>query len=389
MISRAGRLGLNLVMFSKLLGTTTIGIGFLTFLSVYKGNLKLNRKETSFIGAVLFQLLLSVTWSNSVAAVTNTLFYFSFLVVYIFLKDKARDELITFLKYFILIMFGFSLIEFIVFNSFASNWVWYFPEDHVHRSSIMGLQRAQGLAAISSSSGAVAVLSLALYLVVSSKKLLSYEVITFISIACLMSGTGFFLFVCYQLLKSVKKSHSILKRITLFGLTILTILLALSIFQEIELNRFTSKYFLDIYDIKINMYDGHEIHNSFVSVIFGGQSNIRDPIIVTSSDFAIIGLFESMGIYSVLLIVSGPIWLVGFQRQFLIVLILYWASWLHYPAMGSPVGTVFLGMFLALCKNFSTTVTHHSTKVKAGAPVNGTAAPFSIDVDSQSIKTTL
>lgn len=349
MLSRLEKFGLNLLVFAKLLGTTTIGLGFLSLLALNRNNLKLSYRELLFIGAVIFQLAFSfILSSNSFASFTNTLFYFSFLVPYFFLKDKNGEDLIVFLRYLIVVMFLFALIEFVVLNSPLTNFVWYFPEGHTHRSEIMGLQRAQGLGAIASSSGAVAVLSWALYSVCSDKNIKIYGAIVFATIALMMTGTGFFLFFSYLLLATLMKNRGVIRKFLLWGGLIALLLVAFSVFEEIGLNRFTLSYFVEILEFKDEQYSEHQSAKSISSIIFGGQSNSENPLIVTSSDFAILGLFDSMGMYSILLIISAPLWLVGYQRSHLIVLMLYWLAWLHYPAMGSPVGCVFLGLFLAL-----------------------------------------
>ena len=336
-------------MFAKLLGTTTLGLGFLSLLLINRNSLKLNYRELLFIGAVLFQLFFSFILSgNSLSSFTNTLFYFSFLLVYVFLKGKNTEDLVTFLRYMIFVMFVFALIEFAVLNSPLTNFIWYFPEGHTHRSEIMGFQRAQGLGAISSSSGAVAVLSLALYLVVSNQSLRLYKTIVILTVVLLMTGTGFFLLFAYLLLQAWMINRGAFSKFFLSAGLIALLLLAFFIFEKISLNRFTFTYFMDIYELKIYQYKESVFDNSIFSIIFGGQSNSNSPLVVTSSDFAIMGLFESMGLYSMVLVTVAPLWLVGFQRKFLIVLLLYWLSWLHYPAMGSPVGGVFLGLFLAL-----------------------------------------
>lgn len=352
MLSRLEKFGLNLVVYAKLINTTTIGLGFLSLLFLNKRNFRISYRELLFCGAVLFQLVFSlVSSANDLASFTNTLFYFSFLLVYLFLKDKDSEELITFLRYLIVAMFVFTLIEFVVLNSPFGNSVWYFPEGHTHRSEIMGFQRAQGLGAISSSSGAVAVLSLALYSVVSNKSRRLYGAIVFATIALLMSGTGFFMFFAYLLLVELKKNRGAISKVLLMGFLITLLVMAFSIFEEMGLNRFTLGYFVDIVEVKSEQYANHESDKSMSSIIFGGQSNSAAPVIATTSDFAIMGLFDSMGIYSITLIFIAPLWLVGYQKRYFVVLILYWLSWLHYPAMGSPAGCVFLGIFLAVCRN--------------------------------------
>jgi hypothetical protein len=349
LLSRLEKFALNLVVFAKLLGTTTLGLGFLSLLLINRNSLKLSCRELLFIGAVLFQLFFSFILSgNSLSSFTNTLFYFSFLFVYVFLKDKNTEDLVRFLRYMIFVMFVFVLIEFAVLNSPLTNFIWYFPEGHTHRSEIMGFQRAQGLGAISSSSGAVAVLSLALYLVVSNQSLRFYKTIVILTVVLLMTGTGFFLLFAYLLLQAWMINRGAFSKFFLLAGLIALLLLALFIFEKISLNRFTFTYFMGIYEWKIYQYKESVFDNSIFSIIFGGQSNSNSPLVVTSSDFAIMGLFEAMGLYSMVLVIVAPLWLVGFQRKFLIVLMLYWLSWLHYPAMGSPVGGVFLGLFLAL-----------------------------------------
>ncbi len=89
---------MNLVVFAKMLGTTTLGLGFLSLLLINRNRLKLSYRELLFIGAVFFQLVFSFILSgNNLSSFTNTLFYFSFLLVYVFLKDKKTKDLITFL----------------------------------------------------------------------------------------------------------------------------------------------------------------------------------------------------------------------------------------------------------------------------------------------------
>ncbi|MDP3651354.1 MAG: hypothetical protein Q8R67_06695 [Rhodoferax sp.] len=348
MLNRLEKFGLNLVVFAKLLGTTTVGLVFISFLIINGRSIRLSRREWIFIGAVLFQFFISLFLSLNIALISNTLFYFSFLPVYVFLKNKNNQILIYFLRYLMVVMFVFCLVEFIFLNTSLNKFVWYFTDEHMHRSLIMGLQRAQGLAAISSSSGSVAVLSLALYSIVSNRQHIFYYVIVFFTIVLLMSGTGFFIFAAYILLINLINARGVFGKLLvwLFILTVFSIFLW--IFEDIGLNKFTLTYFFDILNFKGDQYLDFEVKKSLVSIVFGGQADSRHSVVETSSDFGIMGLYNSMGVFSVVLAVFSPLLLIGFQKKYIVVLILLLLSWVHYPALGSPVGCVFLGLFLAL-----------------------------------------
>jgi hypothetical protein len=85
------KFSLNLVAFAKLLGTTTIGIGVVFLLGVYRNRLKLNSRELCFSFIVVIQLVISLLLSQNESALRNTLFYYSFLPVYFLLKDRNHS----------------------------------------------------------------------------------------------------------------------------------------------------------------------------------------------------------------------------------------------------------------------------------------------------------
>lgn len=355
-INRIEKFGLNLLLYAKLLTTTTAGLGVLSLLAVSRKSLKLAPRELLFVGLVFFQLAVSLLLSGSSAAANNTLFYYSFLPVYFLLKDRNDNELIKFLRYLMSVMMIFTLIEFFALNTSLSSYVWYFGEDHVHRSLIMGFQRAQGLSQISSSSGVVAVITLALYSVVSKREDLKYHIITATNILFLMSGSGFFIYALYLLLTTFFKLTGVFYKTIIICSVITTIVAMLLFFEEIGLDKFTITYLLDIYDIKLLDYFNSEFSGDFIGSMFGSQASLRDAQVVTTSDFAILGLYQGMGIFSVFLLLNAQILVVGYIKQYKIVTALCIVSWLHYPALPSPVGALFFGIFLSLCRNSQRTI---------------------------------
>jgi hypothetical protein len=350
-INRLERLGLNLVLYSKLFGTTVIGLGMVSLLAVARKDIKFNSRELLFLVIVLIQLALSLLLSGSLSALSNTLFYYSFIPVYFLLRGKGEDELIKLLKYLIYAMFLFTLIEFLILNSSLGNYIWYFGEDHTHRALIIGIQRAQGLSAISSSSGVISVLCLALYSIDSKINILKFRVIAFTTIVLLMSGSGFFLLLAYVLLLIFTNSIGVHRRLISFGILIIMAIALLLFFENIGVNKFTLTYFVEIYEFKFRQYHNEITNSGFVEVMLGSQAHSQNSSILTSTDFAIMGLYQGMGIVSTILLVATPILIIGYVSRYRLILILCVVSWLHYPALPSPAGAIFFGIFLALYRS--------------------------------------
>lgn len=340
------KIGLNLILFSKFFGTTTYGT--FIFLAINIRNIKLKLGDLLFLNAILVQLLISFFLSDfNKASLSNTYFYFLFFLIYLFLRYKSEECLENLIKYVITVSFIFVLLEFVILNSSLSSQVWYFTETHSHRSEIMGLQRAQGLAAISSSSGAVSILFFSLYALVTIKLKKIFLVMTVIKILLLMSGTGLFLLICYLFLSILKKLGSLLNKIIYIFLIIFFIAFIDYSSKKIGLTKFTVSYLSEIYLTKIDQIQNQLFNKSFHLLVFGEQSNNVNPLIQTSTDFGLLGLFTGMGVYSIILIIFSPFFLIGFQKKYYVVLILYFLSWLHYPVVGSPEGSIFFGIFLA------------------------------------------
>ncbi len=346
MLSRIERFSLYLIIYAKLIGTTTLGLGFATLLSLR--NLFLSEREAWFITAAIGQLLIALVLSASTAPLGNALFYFSFLPVYLLLKAKRPEALILFLQGLLLLLLVFSACEFFLLNTPLSRYVWYLPQGHVHRSMIMNLQRAQGLAAISSSSGAVSVLCLALYTTVAKEKVRYYTAITAATILLLMSGTGFFLFLAYVILRRLRARSGVTLKVAAVGFLAVVAMISFMVFAAIGLNRFTTKYFVEIVVVKATQYAVYSGDITAGSSILGGQADPIHPKLLSSTDFAVMGLFQSMGLVGTILVLLAPFILIGYRKQYWTLLVLCYLSWLHYPALASPIGAVFLGLFLAL-----------------------------------------
>jgi hypothetical protein len=345
------KFGLNLIIFAKLLGTTTIGIGVVFALAISRKRLKLHIREILFSGIVFFQLVLSLLTSQNSSALNNTIFYYSFIPVYFLLKDRSNEFLIKFLKYLMNAMLIFSVLEFFALNSFLSKYVWYFGEEHVHRSFIMGFQRAQGLSAISSSSGSVAVLCLALFSIVSNESIYRYRIVVGTTVLFLMSGAGFFILLAYVFLTILFTHGSALHKIIILCLAIIAITGLILFFEEVKLNKFTLNYLYDIYMFKLNGFSAINLKPTLSEIMFGFQADPLKALILTTSDFAIQGLYISMGIISVFLLLIAPILIIGYIKEYKVVLVLCIISWVHYPVLPSPVGCVFFGIFLSLYRN--------------------------------------
>ena len=344
-LNKLEKFGLNLIIFAKLLGTTTIGLGWILLLVLKK--IKLKKREFVYIVAVIFQLVVSLILSLNTASFHNTLFYFSFLPVYLLFKKKDNKTMIAFLQYLMFAMFVFTLIEFVFLNTPLNKYVWYFGPDHVHRALILNLQKALGLGTLSSSSGAVAVLCLALYSKESQKNQILYNTITLSTILLLMSGAGFFLYILYITLLFLNKSKKILHTIVEMSFLLFIFATSISFFSKIGINKFTIEYVIAVYENKDQQIEDEHIEKDYTLLFWGEQASSEKSEIKTSTDFAINGLFKAMGIFSTFLIILAPILIIGYKKKYTLLLILYLASWVHYPAISSPIGCIYMGLFLS------------------------------------------
>jgi hypothetical protein len=344
------KIGIVLLTFSKLIGTTLPGVGLITVFMLRR--IRFNYREAFYVFSILFMMLFSTLLSGKIAALSNTLFYFAFVPVYFLLKNEDGIVLISVLKFIMISMLIFTIAEFVIFNSFLNFFVWYFPTDHVHRALVLGYQKSLGLASLSSASGAVAVISYAIYSTIATRVRKFYTIGTVLNLLLLMSGTGFFLFFLFLIMRNLT-NKSIQVRILYSIISATLFITTLLFFAYIELNKFTLLYFWEIMEIKSNDISEFNGHNNILSFLLGSQSDAQEATVITSSDFGIMGIYSAMGILGTIFVIFAPILLIGYRKGFFVLLMLYFLSWLHYPALAGSVGALVLGVFLVIFKNVS------------------------------------
>lgn len=307
-------------------------------------------------------LVFVISVNPSEIPLRNILFYFSFLMPFLVMlatNDSANRFAIT--DGFMAVVCAITVAEAIVVNSPLGTNIWFLPAGHAHRVLMFdGLyQRPLGIAGTAASSGALVVFALALSDISQAKWRLfcKKNIFAILTLGILASGTGFMLFVIYLIMKlpsSVFDAQraSFGTKIFLYCLVSILLLGASSGYFNAEgFNKFSLEYMDFLYENKLMALDALQ-DTSLVELLLGGQVSQESPVFATASDFGYLSMFEAMGILGVMLVLGAPLLFARTLRFFISPTILFYLSFIHYPALSSPPGAVLFALYLYMLKSY-------------------------------------
>ena len=286
---------------------------------------------------------------------SSILFYFSFLYLVVVMGSWSRFAVRQLLEFLFRFSFAFNILEFFFLNTPLNKFVYYFPEDHVHRALILGFQKALGLSSISSVSGFAAVFIYILLKEFFGVRGKIYTFLTILSLLFLMSGTGFFFFIAYSSYYSVRslglfsllKSNSSFTINTSFFYSFAILIFTLIVASNSAINKFTFTYFEEIFLLKINQFSMFVLaDNDWFTNLLGASFSTGEAI--TSGDFGFLAISQSFGFYGILLYCVTPVLL--FKKKRILLSLAVVLSLYHYPAFGGAFGSLLYGVAVCLSR---------------------------------------
>jgi hypothetical protein len=286
--------------------------------------------------------------------VTEVLFrnYFGWIIVYYFYKATAVKIKIErlLLLFCISVIVEAVLINAVIPPSYLPNYSTGF-EKSSHNTAFMGFYRRP--MSIGNASMSSTIVSLMLFYLESLRKkgkiLITWmlEIFALIAVILFASGTGFFIYFIYIFYKLhiFSKKRNIVLFVLFIGIIIFLLNYA-AVNSNSIISRISYKYLEFLWDFKIKQIEDvlEELKKS--SIVVGGifaSDNIR-----TWSDFALLDLFHSLGIYGlVILFVFSIIKMndVNFVAVFAGIL-----GMIHYGAIISMPGQLIFAYSLILNK---------------------------------------
>ena len=377
-IFKLKNVSLFFLYFSRFFLTTIIG-QVLILLCIRKTSMPL--RIYAYIFIVFCYWLIVLSFGSTLVGPKHLLFYFSFIppLILLFTSDeRGFIELIT--VKFIVTICVLIIIEALLVNSSFISYMYFFPsEGSSERVQMFGFyQRPLGVAGNSSMTSVILIFSLSLRDAIKKSfsrtlygnkagdgidftanptSFLNYPVIfVSLSIFILMSGMGFILLLLYYVLLIFEKK-------TLNGrnvFSLLIILLALSGLTyvwnyDFEVNKFSFDYFIYLVEFKIIDVLGEWANlnaGGYLKILFGGQIDLDAIDVLTSSDFGYLVMYKAIGLLGVLLVLATPLLFASSLIVFVRTTIFFYASFLHYPGLLSPPGTILFSLYLYLLHSY-------------------------------------
>lgn len=296
------------------------------------------------------------------APVSNFLFYFSFVPAFLVMLATRAAESEEFLTARAMKLISLlTFLDAVAMNSFLRPYMWFYPEGHVHgQSMIFGFyNRPAGIAAVTSSSGALAVFMLVLSDWWHPREALTNRrtLWTLATLVLLQSGTGFAMFSAYVLLRVYSQYRSSIQKrgaslVVLAGV-VAAIYLTLGISDETAAQwRFSFAYARLVYDIKVEEVIRSTFGN-FDTLMLGAQIDATLVGNITTSDFGVLGMLMGIGIVGTVLVLLPPLLFWTRRRSMALPTAFFYACFLHYPALSSPPGAVMYAVFLFMLRSAS------------------------------------
>jgi hypothetical protein len=303
----------------------------------------------SYIGVVLFL-------NPSRDPLSNILFYFSFVPPFLAMMSTrwaGREDFAVTYRFMVFI-FAVTVADGIAMNTSLRPYMWFFQEGHAHEvSNIFGFyQRPEGVAGLTSSSAATAVFSLVLSdLRHQTESLVNRRVvIVLLTLIVLESETGFAMFAIYVLVRMYRIFRSRITRKVGSIMVIMAVIGAIYSVQSVEHAnqfRFSVEYARQVLDYKLVEWNASSFGPPS-TLIWGAQIDPTLDGLITSSDFAVLGLVTAMGLLGGILVLSAPLVFLGSFRGFFVPTLFFYLCFVHYPALSSPPGAVLFALYLWL-----------------------------------------
>ena len=254
-------------------------------------------------------------------------------------------------------MFVTCILQFFKYNFFGFNFV----DELSHLSSyFLGFQISLGLSNNHSSSSVAMVFCLILLSKNVSKNhegIGKYFILT-LAVALLTYSTAstfiFLIFLLYYLFTKGRFKLWLL-------LFILSLLLLIANFYDYEILRnsegayiyrkYTIDYFLTVISGKLDLFLKFFSSININLFLFGTDGVNSQTFAYTSSDFSLIYTLKGMGFIRGLCLLFVPIILFGFRTKVLLLFLFYIFSWMHYPSLAGPFGSIVLAIYLITYKN--------------------------------------
>lgn len=361
------RFGLIVLYFSTFVLTTVPAQIFLVFSFLLKP--RVSRKVFFYLSICAVYLFFVISINPSDIPLRNLLFYFSFVMPFLVMlsvRDSINNFAIT--NGFMAVICAVTVAEAILVNSPLGTNIWFLPAEHAHRVLFFdGLyQRPLGVAGIASSSGALIVFSLALSDMFQTKWRLfcKKNIVAILALALLASGTGFMLLVVYLITKfscNIFGAKRMLSGTTI-GLSFIIILLTMGAsggyFTTEGFNKFSFEY-ANLIIVNKELSLSLLQPTSLVELLLGGQVSQGNPVFATASDFGYLSMFGAIGVVGSMLVLGVPLLFARSLRFFVAPTIIFYLSFIHYPALSSPPGAVLFALYLYMLGSYKNEMRRH------------------------------
>ncbi len=349
------RFGLRALFVSRYLTSTVPAQLLLLLLGMVR--LRLPGRMLAYIAVSALYVGVVLVQNPQYAPMSNFIFYFSFVPPFLVMMSTRSEGSQEFLDLRAMkVVLVLTALDAVAMSTGLRQYMWFFPEGHSHgQSMIFGFyNRPSGVAAVASSSGALAVFMLVLSDLWHRRETLLNRrlVITLLTLLLLQSGTGFAMFGAYVVLRLVQQYRSRLRvRNRSAGLLILaSVVGAIYTTRNLEFEqaaqfRFSLEYARQVYEVKVAQLELTRFGRP-ATLWLGAQI---DPALVgqvTTSDFGVLGMVQGIGIVGTTLILLPPLLFRTGRRSLVLPTVFFYACFLHYPALSSPPGAVIYGAFL-------------------------------------------
>ena len=327
---------------------------------------------------ICFYWVIVLFFNSSKVPMQHMLFFFSFIPTFLVLISyDLRNIVKIFLGSFCLFIFFLTVIEVILVNTFLIDYLYFFPPaSSSERALNFGFyQRPLGICGNASMSSCVLIFTSVLNdsyqkyfpgeLSIFDKKInLSNNrslnslfntriLLLVISIIILFSATGILLLLLYIFTKTIFYGKLNLTKIILIilsiSLLISSIVLSSTVLDQNNIynsNKFSLTYISYIFIYKFFLISSDtESTRSLLEALFGMQINSSTKV-TTSGDFGFKVIYDAVGYFGLLLILIAPLLYIKSIKYFIIPMIFFILSFVHYPGLLSGPGSILFGTFL-------------------------------------------
>ena len=303
----------------------------------------------------------------------HLLFYFSFVPTFLILVSyNPRNLVKLFLNYFGIFILFLTLIEAFLINSSFIKYLYFLPPAGSSEYALsFGLyQRPFGVCGNATMTTCTLVFASALGdtyrklfpqdFISTSKKIPNIfslnMLILFLNIVLLMSGTGLILFLIYLFMKCLLEGKFTYYKVFISILVLLFIsLFIVSSFTLLDqdvfhkANKFSFTYISYIVLIKYYaVFNDYDPNTTMLVNLLGQNISLNLEKAITSGDFGFIVMHEAIGIIGLMLVLLSPFVFIKSIKHFTVPIVIFYLSFIHYPALLSAPGAINFGILLYL-----------------------------------------